>query len=429
MSVMQSEDVAVSSRLLPEDAIGGRFRDLAEHQHVHRLLDATLSSRTPAETIALVEASGLTGRGGAGFPTARKLAAVAAGGASVVVANGAEGEPASSKDRVLLSLVPHLVLDGLQLACRAVGATEAYVYVHDGPLVAMIGSMVSMRAAAGIDPVTPKVVSAPARFISGQESAVVSRLGGGRALPLAVPPPVYRKGVHGGPTLVQNVETLAHLALIASRGASWFRSTGTLDEPGTMLCTVSGAVPQPGVVETAIGTNIGDLLDRAGGPLSPLQAVLVGGYHGVWLPASLAVDLPISLEGLRSHGATPGAGVVAALPTRACGLVETARVVTYLAAQSARQCGPCLNGLPAMAEALGRLAGRDRSPELPERMRQLASLVERRGACHHPDGTVRFVRSAMTVFAGEIDAHLGGTCTASDPNPVLPTSTPKAAAT
>ncbi len=419
MSVL-CEETAVVARLLPDDAGSGRLRDLAAHQQVFGAL-APAGALPSTAIVAMVEAAGLTGRGGAGFPMARKLKAVAAGGAPVVVANGAEGEPASSKDKVLLSLVPHLVLDGLQLACSAVGAREAYVYVHEGPLVAMMSSIISTRAALGMDPVTPQLVSAPARFISGQESAVVSRLDGGLAVPRAVPPPVYLKGVHKSPTLVQNVETLAHLALLVRRGAGWFRSAGTEAEPGTMLCSVTGAVAHKGVVETAVGTSIGAVLERAGGVDGDLRAVLVGGYHGAWLPGSVALDLPLSLAGLRPHGATPGAGVVVALSTRTCGLVETARVVDYLAAQSARQCGPCLNGLPAMAETLGRLARRDRTRGLVDRVHQLAGLVERRGACHHPDGTVRFVRSALTVFADEVDAHLAGGCTATDRTAVLPT--------
>lgn len=411
--------MAVQERILTADTGTGRYRDLRSHQEAH----GPVPSTDPAALIRQVEAAGLTGRGGAGFPTARKLAAVAAvaaGRSPVVVANGAEGEPASSKDRILLSYAPHLVLDGLQLACRAVGASVAYVYVHEGPLVAQLESMVQARAAAGIDAVVPSVVAAPARFVSGQETAVVSWLNGGPAVPIAVPPPVYVKGVDRRPTLVQNVETLAHLALLARHGASWFRSAGTEREPGTMLCTVGGAVPSPGVVEVPVGTLVGDVVDRAGGPVGPLAAVLVGGYHGVWLPAGGSLDLPLSVEGLAPAGASPGAGVLIALPASACGVVETARAVGYLADQSARQCGPCLNGLPAMAQTLRQLASREATRGLPERIHALAALVEKRGGCHHPDGTVRLVRSALRVFASEVAAHQAGACTATDPRRVLP---------
>jgi NADH:ubiquinone oxidoreductase subunit F (NADH-binding) len=420
-SVLQTEEALLANRLLRGGGPTSALRDLAAHQEVHGSVRDLLVGLAPDQIVATVAAAGLTGRGGAGFPTARKLAAVAAGQHAVVVANAAEGEPASNKDKVLLSQAPHLVLDGLQLACRAVGATEAYVYVHEGPLVALVGSLISVRAAQGLDHVTPKVVAAPARFVSGQESAVVARLNGGQALPIAVPPPVYRKGVGRNPTLVQNVETLAQLALIARRGASWFRTEGTSAEPGTMLATVSGAVASPGVVETAVGTPIGALLDRAGGPVAALQGVLVGGYHGTWLGSGEAMDRPLSVEALRPLGASPGAGVVVALAAASCGVIESARVVAYLADQSARQCGPCLSGLPAMAQTWARLAARERAPGLVERVEELSDLVAGRGACHHPDGTVRFVRSALTVFAGEVAAHLDGRCTATDGAAVLPT--------
>jgi NADH:ubiquinone oxidoreductase subunit F (NADH-binding) len=419
---MSSPQAVVEERILTHDIGSGRYRDLSAHLSEHGPVPLTAGR----SLIGQVEQAGLTGRGGAGFPVARKLAAVAAGTAPVVVANGAEGEPASSKDRILLSYAPHLVLDGLQLACRAVGATVAYVYVHEGPLVSQIETVVRARARAGVDAVVPTVVSAPARFVSGQETAVVSRINGGRALPIAVPPPVYVKGVDRRPTLVQNVETLAHLALIARHGASWFGSQGTDTEPGTMLCTVGGAVASPGVIEVPIGTSIDQVIDRAGGPSDRLGAVLVGGYHGAWLPAADAAALPLSVAGLRPVGATPGAGVLIALKADSCGLVETARAVGYLAHESARQCGPCLNGLPAMAQTLAQLAAARPARGLPERIEALSALVEKRGACHHPDGTVRLVRSALRVFAGEVVAHQAGRCTATDPRPVLAVPAPTA---
>jgi len=193
-----------------------------------------------------------------------------------------------------------------------------------------------------------------------------------------------------------------------------------------MLCTVSGAVRSPGVVEVPIGTSIGDVLERAGGPSGQLGAVLVGGYHGAWLPAAEATELALSVAGLRDAGASPGAGVLVALGADSCGLVETARAVGYLAQESARQCGPCLNGLPAMADTLGQLAGTHPTRGLVERVHALAATVDKRGACHHPDGTVRLVRSALRVFAAEVRTHHSGRCGATDPRPVLPVPSPTA---
>ena len=180
----------------------------------------------PGMLIAAVEQAGLTGRGGAAFPVHRKLAVVArARGRKVIVANGAESEPASRKDAVLLRAAPNLVLDGLQLAAEAIGASEAYLYVHAG-LSPEIGRALAQRSAAGLDRVPVTVAEAPPRFLAGQESALVNRLSGGPAVPTFVPPRVSERGVGGAPTLVQNVETLAHLALIARYGPRWFRAHG-----------------------------------------------------------------------------------------------------------------------------------------------------------------------------------------------------------
>lgn len=358
--------------------------------------------RPGGRLIELLARAGLTGRGGAGFPTWRKLAAVATGDRPVVIGNGAEGEPASGKDALLLTRSPHLVLEGLRLVAEAVGARERYLYVKPG-LVAHVRDVVAARR----DPV--RVVAAADTFVAGEETAVIAALSGRAALPRDKVTHVTESGLRGAPTLVQNVETLAHIATIASNGPEWFRRNGTPDEPGTFLATVSGAVTRPGVYETSYGTPLSDVLGLAGGPAVPLGAVLVGGYHGTWLPMARAWRVPLSRAGLAPSHGSPGAGVVYALPTTRCGLVETARITGYLADQSARQCGPCLNGLPTMAATLHQLAsGAD--PRLPARLERLTRLVTGRGACHHPDGTARLVRSALDTFAGEIGLHLAGRC-------------------
>jgi NADH:ubiquinone oxidoreductase subunit F (NADH-binding) len=369
----------------------------------------------PGPLAQLIEASGLTGRGGAGFPSARKLTAVAAGKRAVVVANGAEGEPLSSKDRVLLTRAPHLVLDGLQLVAEATGAAEAHVYVPAALASAMSAAIAERER---IDRVAVQVSIAPDRFISGEESAVVSRLSGGLALPRDKSRLVVTAGVRGRPTLVHNVETLAHLALAARRGPAWFREVGTPDEPGSFLATVSGGVAHPGVYEFGYGVPLGELLAAAGGPTAPLSAALIGGYHGAWVPFPEAASSPVSRAGLASFGASPGAGVIAALPATTCGLTQTSLILNYLAEQSAGQCGPCLNGLPVLAETFERLVGLPGSPGAPgalSEVRRMAGLVEGRGACHHPDGTVRLARSALQTFAADIAAHRAGSCTARSP--------------
>jgi len=357
--------------------------------------------------IAEVDRAGLTGRGGAGYPTARKLAAVAAGRSPVVVANGTEGEPASAKDKALMARSPHLVLDGAVLAAEMVGAREVVIVAHRAAR-RVIDDAVAERGRAALDRVRIKVRTAADRFVAGEASAVVHWIERGVPAPKASPPRLSERGLHGAPTLVQNVETLAHLALIARYGAAWFRSVGTPAEPGSMLVTVLGAVREPAVLEIAIGTGIGQVLDQAGGPTAPLQALLLGGYFGDWVPAAAAMSRPFSSAGLADLGAGPGAGLIAALPADACGLRETARVVRYLAGESAGQCGPCRFGLDAIAGQVEQLA--DGSGTDPGLLWRWLAQVDGRGGCAHPSGVVRLIRSSLRTFSGEQRRHAPGWC-------------------
>jgi NADH:ubiquinone oxidoreductase subunit F (NADH-binding) len=233
---------------------------------------------------------------------------------------------------------------------------------------------------------------------------------------------VSERGLGGAPTLVQNVETLAHLALIARYGPRWFRAVGTATEPGSMLTTIYRPDGKAHVREAAIGTPLRTLLGD-GDEVSRAQAWLVGGYHGTWLPVPDAAGITLDNASLGQFGAAAGAGVLAALPSGRCGLTEAARVTRYLAAESAGQCGPCLNGLPRIAAALAELAGpghRRRTLTDLKRWSGPQNLVAGRGACNHPDGTVRFVRSALAVFEPEIQRHARGHCSATDRAPFLP---------
>ncbi|NUP46616.1 MAG: proton-conducting membrane transporter [Catenulispora sp.] len=403
-------------------ATGPSYADLAVHLRCHGPLPAA----DPAWIIEVVDRSGLTGRGGAAFPTGRKLRAVAGGsrrsGAPVVVANGCEGEPASSKDRTLLLKAPHLILDGIALAARAVGAQDMRLCVHEDQtdVIRTLRQALGERRAAGAPGADVEIVTVPDRYVASEESALVQLLNGGPALPLATPPRPFEKGVRGRPTLIDNVETLAHLALAVRHGADWFRSAGTPDAPGTALVTLGGAVAVPGVYEVELGLSGAELLAVAGGPVEPLRAVLCGGYFGAWLRSDRFAPARISARGLQNAGAAMGAGVFLALPATSCGLAETARVARYLAAQSAGQCGPCLNGLPALADALTGLAMRgDRKAATT--IASLAPYVAGRGACRHPDGAVRLVTSALSEFGDDLRLHTSrGPCAGLRRAPILP---------
>ena len=303
------------------------------------------------------------------------------------------------------------------VAARITGATEV-IFAASPPVADTIEAAVRERQVLRPDAVPVRVAPAADGFVAGEASAVVHWLAGGPPVPTPVPPRLAQRGLHGRPTLVQNAETLAHVALIARHGGSWFREVGTPAEPGSMLVTVIGAVRCPGVREIAIGSPVNAVLASAGGPAQPLRALLIGGYFGTWVPWPDVAELPFSAAGLAAVHAAPAAGLVAALPAAACGLAETARVARYLADESAGQCGPCVFGLDAIADELGRAAaGRPASLSL---LRRWLHQVDGRGACRHPDGAVRFIRSGLELFGAELDLHARGWCSGTDQQPVLP---------
>ncbi|MDO9495533.1 MAG: NADH-ubiquinone oxidoreductase-F iron-sulfur binding region domain-containing protein [Nocardioides sp.] len=355
------------------------------------------------ELTALVGDVGLRGRGGAAFPFATKLAAAAAGRRPVVVVNLAEGEPASGKDMALALTRPHLVLDGAYAAAAALGARELHVVLPgDRPVAAE-----RMRAALRERPERPERLrvqehTASPRFVSGQARAVVELLEGRENLPVTAWQPEAAAGLRGRPTLLSNAETWAHVGLLVLRGAADYRRLGTTGEPGTTLLTVTaqGSVPQ--VHEVELGSPLRDVLpDDDGSP------GIVGGFHGSWATAETLSRARVSVPGLQALGIPLGAGVVLLPGPGSCPLQLTSRIVDHLAGQSAGRCGPCLNGLPALA---GALRGVLHGTESPARVEQLCGLVVRRGACAHPDGTARLVRSMLLTFPDEIAAHARGGC-------------------
>jgi NADH:ubiquinone oxidoreductase subunit F (NADH-binding) len=268
-----------------------------------------------------------------------------------------------------------------------------------------------------------RVVAVPGGFVASEESALVNYLDNGVARPTSKPPRVFEAGVKGRPTYVGNFESLANLALIARFGPDWFRSAGTQESPGTALVTVDGAVRHPGVVEIPYGVPLSDVLEAAGGASDELQALLVGGYAGDWVPSAHAAGLALSHEGLAAAGASVGVASVIALPAQACGVVETALVLRYLAGQSASQCGPCMFGLPAIASDFASLAtgAAIRDVQVVRRLERRLGEIVGRGACAHPDGAVRLAESALRTFERDVRQHLAGRpCAAAAAAPRLP---------
>jgi NADH:ubiquinone oxidoreductase subunit F (NADH-binding) len=407
---------AAHPRLLAGWHETGQTAGLAEHLDRYDAPPVPASRGARRRLIEDVDRAGLTGRGGAAFPTGRKLAAVAsAKGPAVVVANGMESEPASRKDQTLLALAPHLVLDGVALAAAAVGADYAYVCLPRSRPGQVRAVQEAVRQRGRLDQVGVEVAELPARYVSSEETALVQWLNGGDARPTSVPPRPFEQGVARRPTLVSNVETFAHLALIARYGPGWFRSAGTPDAPGTALVTLAGPFRRPGVHEVELGVEVRDIL-ALGGPAEPAQAVLFGGYQGGWLPAGQALALRYSPAEARAAGFTLGPGLIMTLPAGSCGLAETARMLGFLAAESAGQCGPCRFGLPAVANDFADLAwqnGARNSAGNGRRLNDRIALLTGRGACKHPDGAARLAATALRTFASEVRQHLArGPCPA-----------------
>jgi NADH:ubiquinone oxidoreductase subunit F (NADH-binding) len=380
----------------------------------HRALFATTPpvDRTPdVAFIDLVERSGLHGRGGASFPTAVKLRAVAEGRRRpVVLVNGGEGEPASAKDAVLMSLAPHLVIDGALLAASAVGADEIVigVKVDAGRSRQAIGRAVEERFA--LEPWTPRlrVIDVPSTYVAGEERALVNLASGGRAIPPSGTWRPFERGVGNRPTLVQNVETLAHLAMIRAMGSDWFRALGHPDAPGTMLVSMSGPVADPGVFEVPTGERLVEVIRGAGGATEEIGSILVGGYAGTWLREVAVERATLDRAGMAAVGGIVGCGAIVALPASACGIRATAEIMRWLAANTAGQCGPCVSGLGAIAATVVDLwRGTARSDSV-DRLVRWSHDVEGRGACRYPDGAVRFLRSALTTFSDDARTHARG---------------------
>jgi NADH:ubiquinone oxidoreductase subunit F (NADH-binding) len=394
----------VTPRLLagPPASAGAESLD----DHVARLGRLPTDGRA-GSIIPVIEASGLLGRGGAGFPVGRKWRTVAERRVrpATVLVNAAEGEPLSAKDRTLLRLRPHLVLDGAFLAADAVAAERVVIYVGSAHREARASLERALRERGSV-PHPVDLLDAPDTYVAGEESAAVHFVNEADARPTTAPPRVFEQGIGGQPTLVQNVESLAYTSLIARFGDGWYREVGRDATPGSALVTVSGS-ERDGIREIEIGTTIGELAAEtgAGAGMADRQAVLLGGYFGGWVSAERGSNLPLDPVALRAAGSAFGCGVVAFLGQDRCGVRATSRIMNWMAGQSAAQCGPCVFGLRAIADATARVANGTPDGDELARLRSWAGQIAGRGACRHPDGAVGQLLSSLRVFETEWDMH------------------------
>ena len=345
-----------------------------------------------------LQASGLTGYGGAGFPTGTKWEAVAREpGPRYVVVNADEGEPGTIKDRYVMELRPHLMLEATVLAMRLLNAPEGFVYLREEYASArtrLVQALDEFRAAGLLDGLTLELVIGAGAYIAGEETAMLESMEGRRAMPRLKPPFPSQFGYLGRPTLIQNVETLAHIPAILRNGGAWWASSGTRGASGTRLWSVTGAVGKPGCYEAPNGVTTRELVEGHGGGFTDeVGAVVPGGAASGILPPS-ALDAPLTRDGLREYGAGPGSAAVQVFPTTYSPLRLLAETMRFFAEESCQKCTPCRIGNRALHHVAEELQ-RGQSPMSREKVDEWLLAMEKTSICGLGQASPFPVRNAM----------------------------------
>jgi NADH:ubiquinone oxidoreductase subunit F (NADH-binding) len=404
-------------------------------------LERAVTKLSADEVIGEIETAGLRGRGGSGYPTANKwrVARAAEGDRRIVVANVMGADPSALGDRALVEGNPHLVVEGLLVAAYAIGAAEAIIAVRRDWTVAIERLRTAVQEATeahlagylvlGTDTsIQLSLWEGSGAYVAGEETALLNALAGDRGMPAIRPPYPASEGLWGAPTVVQNAETLAHVAWIASHSAEAFASAGTERSRGTKLVTIMGRVAEPGLVEVPLGISILDLLETAGGALGAPKAVFVGG------PGGGAIDVgsfttAYDFEPLTAAGAVIGSGSVLVADTSTC-MVDAARFFVDFSAREA--CGkavPCRIGTQRLVEALDRILAATPRPNDITLLRELSRKMSDTALCKLERLAPNPILTTLDRFGEEYRAHaergvcLAGSCRTSE---VPPLATPLA---
>ncbi len=379
------------------------------------------------EVVAEIQKSGLRGRGGAGFPTAKKWEMVLRGRGKdrYVVCNASEGEPGTFKDRYLMVNNPYRLLEGILIAAYVIGARKSYVFFKDKHVEAnaaveraieelygkgYLGSAIfGSNFQADVEPVT-----GPADYVAGEETAMLEVIEGRRAQPRQKPP-FYPSsmGLYRQPTLVNNVETLSAVTHILANGAEWYRGFGVPTTPGTALVSLSGAVERPGVYEVVMGSSLRSIIDDLGGGVKdrrPLKAVMPGGPSNTILCAD-EIDVAMDFDSLRQAGSGLGTAGVIVYDDQDCMLRVAMEYTNFFAEESCGQCPPCKMGTANLTMTLEKIeAGKGGDKEF-ELLGQVCGFIKGRGYCTLVNGAVAIVQSILRGFDAEIREHtLRGGC-------------------
>ena len=376
-----------------------------------------LESLSAAQVVDLVEAAGLTGKGGAGFPTHRKMRFMLAqpGHPKYLILNGSEHEPGSFKDRYLLEHYAPTVLEGALILAHAVQATHIIIAINQASptcIQQMTGALAAARA-GGVDfaTITIDVVAVPDIYIVGEESALLEVIEGRTPLPRKKPPYPIERGVYGAPTLIHNIETAAHLPVIVSSGPSAYRALGR-NNNGITLCTLGEELVRPGVHEIPLGTPLREVLQQWGGGLSsglPIKAVQPGGPSAGFLAAA-DFDLPLDAQVLREHGSALGCAAIRAFSVATCMVQEISTILEFFAHGSCGQCPRCRMETSMLHTIVQRVLTGGGNPALLGQVDKLIELAKGQGICTLIDMPVAPLKSGLRLFADEFEAHLGGSC-------------------
>jgi NADH-quinone oxidoreductase subunit F len=391
-------------------------------------LQRAIERLSPSEVIAEIDAAGLRGRGGAGYPTAAKWRAAreTAADRKIVVANLMGADPTALGDRALAEGNPHQVVEGLVLAAFAVGASEGIIAVRRDWTLAIqrLRAAVEEATAAhlagylvlGTDvSVTVSVWEGSGAYVAGEETALISALAGDRGMPLIRPPYPSTRGLFGVPTVVQSGETLAHASWILEHSAEAFGSVGTTASKGTKLVTVLGRAVEPGLVEVPFGTPLLEILTLAGGGIGTTKAIFAGGPGAGAIDAG-GLDIGYDYEPLEAAGALVGSGSLLVTNADDC-MVDTARFLMDFSAREA--CGkavPCRIGTRRMVEALDRILAATPRPNDFVLLRELSRKVADTALCHLEAIASRPMLTTLELFADEYRSHaergvcLAGAC-------------------
>ena len=387
-------------------------------------LAKALFEMQPDEIVQAVSDSGLRGRGGAGFPTGRKWAQVAAHTeepVKYIVCNGDEGDPGAFMDRSIMEGNPHSVLEGMMIAGRAVGSDEGYIYVRaEYPLaVSRLKAAIAKAEEYGLlgDHVMGTDFSfrihvnmGAGAFVCGEGSALTASIEGNRGMPRVKPPRTIEHGLWAEPTVLNNVETFANVPLIIRKGVDWYRSIGTKTSPGTKAFALTGNVVNTGLIEVPMGTTIREVVFDIGGGIrggKKFKAVQIGGPSGGATTASREhLDLPLDFDSLKSIGAMIGSGGLVVMDEDTC-MVETARFfMEFTQKESCGKCVPCREGTKRMLEILDRIIDNKGTLEDLDLLEELADTISKTALCGLGQSACKPVQSTLKYFRDEYLAHV-----------------------